>query len=182
MSEAKQPKPADPKQQKSAELNQPKADQKQPKTDPITLTSIKQTIRGAPGKASEAIKTGKGNSWIERTQKLLSEIICSIPHSCRYLTLRQLLLTQEDKEATSRSCMLIGSLSAIVFLVAGIVAKSMKHLLLAAVFIIGFIISNCFISKSGVDTTMPTKPKKPKHSSSEKKKKPKKNDPDDFLL
>lgn len=117
---------------------------------PITLSSIKESVRGVPSKASSAINEGKGNTVIERLQKLLADAICSVPSSCRLLILNQLLLSANDKGKISRSCMFIGAILFLVFLALGIITKDSIKLVEALLCIVAVICANIFVTKTGI--------------------------------
>lgn len=139
---------------------------------PITISSIKESARGIPSKASSAIRDGKGNTIIEKLQKLLADVICSVPSSCRLLILNQLLLSTNDKGKISRSCMFIGAILFLVFLILGIATKDSIKLVEALLCIVAVICTNIFVTKTGISD----RPVKKVKSS-----KPKQND-DDIIL
>lgn len=146
-----------------AEESKPSTQQQPP--EPISFSKIKENIRSAPSRANEAIQSGKGNSLIAKAQDALSALIYSIPNSCRFLTLNQLLLTDKEKDKVTRNCMLIGSVCALVIFGIGLFTGNTARMLLAAMFIVAIIVSNGFVSKKGIDTNNKTRPKpKAKHS------------------
>lgn len=150
-------------QQATQVAEESKPDTQQKPQEPISFSKIKENIKSAPSRANEAIQSGKGNSLIAKAQDALSELIYSIPNSCRFLTLNQLLLTDKEKDKVTRNCMLIGSICALVIFGIGLFTGNTAKMLLAAMFIVAIIFSNGFVSKKGIDTSSKPKPKA-KHS------------------